>query len=364
MAITITPAVANIGGNITVSLPAGCRCRVQLYLGTKSLTDGTYENEAEISLPAKTWLPLLPDCGDTRSLPAAQAPWVLVEIYDGTGQYKETAEKRFDVVVGSQYAPELDWLLSAKNDLSQVLNPAYKSMYFQGVTQVLAQTEVRCWTGAKLKKITLQVDGKTYESDTEEVVSDALSSMGQVPVTITATDTRGLSTSYTETIEVTPYARPVAVLGGQGVFRCSSTGNPDPGGTNLYVHAAPRVYPLSKENTGGIRIRVTPVGYTPGAFSQTPLAAQGVVSGVQLAPEYNYLVELQPYDMVCQGNILSVTIPKQAIYAHQKDAALALGMYSEKGGLEVAWPARFYSPVFLGNTALTESALKKLLQLI
>lgn len=317
-----------------------------------------------IPLEASAWLPLLPDCADTTALPGANAPWLLVEIYDETGQYKETAEVRFDVVVTDDFAPELNWMLYPKNDLSSVLDPAYESTYFQGITQVLAQTDVRCWEGATVAKVTMEVEGKTYCGTTENLVSYALTSVGEVAVTLTATDSRGLSISYEDFVTVTPYARPVVVLGEKGVFRCDASGNADTGGNYLYVHAGASVFPLSGENTGGILCRVTPVGLTPGDFPQTVLEAEGVVEGAQLLPEYNYLVELLPFDGVCQGNILPLTIPKQTVYAHQKDASLALGMYCDKGGLEVAWPARFYDTLSLGSATLTEESLQKLLDLI
>ena len=361
MAIVITPAVANIGESITVSLPENCRCRVQLCLEKDTLTDGAFEEKAQILLQPYIWLPRITSCADTRDLPDAQAPWVLVEIYDEQGQYKETVEKRFDVVVPQKYAPDIDWFFFPQNDLSQVLDPVYADFYFQGVTRVRAQTYVHCHEGASVKSVTMEAEGKTYQSATEELVSDVLTGMGKIPVKITATDTRGLSVSYTDYVTVTPYARPVAVLGEQGVFRCDEKGNPDPGGTYLYVHAAATVFPLSGENQAGLSCRVTPVGMTPGAFS--PIE-RGIVPGAVLLPEDNYLVELLPYDSVCQGNILSVTVPKQAVYAHQTDDSLALGMYRDQGGLEVAWPARFYDTLTIGSATLTEEALEKLLDLI
>lgn len=364
MSITITPAVANIGESITVSLPENCRCRVQCVLNGEYLTDGTFEEEAQIFLQPSQWLPLLPTCNHTTALPAKDAPWLLVEIYDETGQYKETAEVRFDVVVGDQFAPDLDWFLFPKNDLSSVLDPAYENTYFQGITQVLAETYVRCWEGATVAKVTMEVEGKTYEAATENLVSHALTSVGQVAVKLTATDSRGLSVSYEDFVTVTPYARPVAVLGEKGVFRCDENGNKDAGGSYLFVHAGARVFPLSGENKGGIRCRITPVGRTPGDFLEAPLESEGVVEGVVLLPEWNYLVELQPFDGVCQGNILSITVPKQTVYAHQKDASLALGMYCDKGGLEVAWPARFYDTLSLGSATLTEETLQKILALV
>ena len=361
MSITIKPETAQMGRYLTISLPENSTCRVQCYLGRQAITDGTYRDIADILLEPDKWLTHLPTCADTRTLDAKDAPWVEIEIYDLEGQYKETVEKRFDIVVGKDFAPELNWVLSPVNTLSQVLEAPFQNMYFQGVSQVQADFEVRCWEGASLSKITLEAQGKTYEAASGSLVSQVLTAMGNLQVTVSATDSRGLTTCYQETITITPYARPVVALGEQGVFRCDPEGNADPGGSCLYVHAAATVFPLAGENRGHLSCRVYPVGTTPGDFSSLETA---IVPGAVLLPEYSYILELLPYDRICQGAILQLTIPKEMPYAHQTDEGLALGMYRDKGGLEVAWPVHLHSALTLGGTTLTEDTLKKLLKLL
>ena len=361
MSITIKPETAQMGRYMAITLPENCTCRVQCYLGKEAITDGTYRDIADILLEPNKWLAHLPDCADTRTLDAKDAPWVEIEIYDLEGQYKETVEKRFDIVVGQDFAPELHWVLSPVNTLSQVLEAPFQNMYFQGVSQVQADFDVRCWEGASLSKITLEAQGKTYEGVSGSLVSQVLTSMGNLELTVSATDSRGLTTTYQETIPVTPYARPVATLGDMGVFRCDGEGNPDPGGSYLYVHAAATAFPLAGENQGHLSCRVYPVGTTPGDFSSLETA---LVPGAVLLPEYSYILELLPYDRVCQGAILQLTIPKQTPYAHQTDEGLALGMYRDKGGLEVAWPVHLSDTLTLGSTTLTEEILQNLLKLL
>ena len=363
MTITVTPTVVQMGQTLTITLPANCSCRVLCYFGLQTLIDGTYTDKAVIPLIPGVWLPQLPTCADTRLLPPNHSPWVEVEAYDKNGQFLQRWGKRFDIVVGQEFAPELDWLLTADNTLSQIMKPSYGGLYFQGVSRVQAATEARCWDGATLVKTAMEIEGKTYEGLNETLISHVLTTMGQTVVKISATDSRGLTTTYQETITITPYSRPVAVVGEQGIYRCDDKGNPDDGGSYLYVHAAATTYPLTEGNTGYLRYRITLVGSTPGSFSSANLQS-GILPGVMLLPEYNYTLELLPCDQVCQGNVLQITVPKRGVYAHQTDDGLALGMYRQDGGLEVGWPARFYNTVTLGSTTLTEDTLKKLLKLL
>ena len=363
MDISVTPAVAKLGEKLTVNLPGNYWCRVLCYLGPDALEDGDYQHKAEIPLYPYLWLQFLPDCTDTRSLPPERVPWVEVEVYDDDGVVLARLEERFDIVVGQEFAPELDWDLSPVNTLSQILQPGYQDRYFQGVSRVQAVTDVNCWPGARVVKTNLEVEGKTYEGLNGPLQSHVLTSMGETLVKISATDSRGLTTTYQEIIHLTPYTRPVAALAEQGAYRSDDAGNPDPEGSYLSVYALATTYPLTGGNEGYLRYRLTPVGGSPGSFSTVSLE-QGVVPGVVLLPEYSYTLEILPCDQVCQGNILQVTIPKRGVYAHQTDDGLALGMYRQQGGLEVAWPARFYDSVSIGSATLTEDTLKKLLKLL
>ena len=78
----------------------------------------------------------------------------------------------------------------------------------------------------------------------------------------------------------------------------------------------------------------------------------GLLPGAVSDPQSSYTLCLGITDGVGQSASVTCTVLTEKIYWHRGSDFLALGMYTQHGGLECGWPARFYGDVFIGDVPL------------
>ena len=102
--------------------------------------------------------------------------------------------------------------------------------YIQSVSQIVVQTTAEGIYGSTIQDIQVQCGKLTGAG---ERVVFALDDSGNIPITVTVTDSRGRSSVWEEMIQVRPYQKPVVTI--RQVYRCDEQGQMQPDGEFLKV---------------------------------------------------------------------------------------------------------------------------------
>lgn len=228
--------------------------------------------------------------------------------------------------------------------------------YIQGVSKVKAAITASGKYGTSIASTSMSVEGKSYGSSTS-YTSGFLSGYGSITVTVTAKDKRGFSSSASYTINVLAYTKPSAKV--TKCVRCLEGGTEDDSGTYLRIKASKSFSALpvngTNQNTCKLRFRWRLATAAVSAFSEwsTFLSTtggsnfDGVVKSVAFTAQNSYVIEFAAEDLVFGTNAgMTYIIPSETVYWHRTQAGLALGMYEQRGGLEVGWKSVFYGNVY------------------
>lgn len=99
--------------------------------------------------------------------------------------------------------------------------------------------------GASIQKYEVSVDGKTYTGN--GITTNVIQISGNVPITVTATDSRGQKTTVTVYATVQPYALPK--ITGVSSYRCNASGELDASGAYICIHATGELSAINNQNS-------------------------------------------------------------------------------------------------------------------
>ncbi len=243
-------------------------------------------------------------------------------------------DKTFTVVESDLTRPEVD--VSVTLDNGSLLSK-FDGLWIQGKSRAKVKLSATGQYGADIKSYSAQVDGKTYNS--QEFTSDVLQSAGNVKITGYAKDSRNITGSAEQTVNVREYAKPLVIpLGSENAVLCyRSDGNGKRVGNSesVWVKAARSYYRLEGNNTCALRYRVKPANdawddsthkwadLIPG--SGTVNSYDALIPSKVFALTESYTVQIMAIDDIGESDIKTFEIPTQ-------DVALHLG----KGGKKVA----------------------------
>lgn len=251
----------------------------------------------------------------------------------------------------------------------------FDTLFIQGKSRVRAEDfSAEGRYGSSITSCSISVEGESYGS-ADNFTSEYLSGYGTVAVTISATDSRGLTNSITEYIDVIAYSNPkiMAVEDEDDIIckRCDNKGNIADSGTYLKVKAR-RSYSkvVSSEvqkNFCSIAVRFKPSG---GAYSEwytildkedltTNAIDSNPLLGGALAVDSSYEVQVCAKDDMGAESYATFYIPTDKIDSHEGKGFLALGKYSEKEGFECAWKAEFYEDVTIRGNKVTDFIIEE-----
>ena len=253
-----------------------------------------------------------------------------------------------------------------------VLSSPFDSLFIQGKSRVKADFAVEGQHGSTITSCSVSVEGETYGTE-DDFTSEYLSKYGEVAVTITATDSRGITGTVVENIDVIAYSKPkiMGISDGSDIVctRCDANGDITPSGTYLKVQAKrsySKVVSDVQKNFCAIvvRYRATSGTYTPW---YTVLAKDSLTTNVldkpllngALAVDTSYDVQVGVKDDISDVVYATFHIPTDKIQSHEGNGFLALGKYSEKGGLECAWKAEFYDDVTIHGGKITDFPIEE-----
>ena len=221
------------------------------------------------------------------------------------------------------------------------LNAPLNSIYVKGKSKVkVSVSGLTGKYGATIKSCNVTIAGK---NGNPPYTSDYLIASGDVPITITATDSRGFTTTktYTDVVTVLDYAAP-RILPASGedeviAARCDEAGNFNANGIYLRIKAKREYSRLEQKNLCQIQYRYRVDG---GAFTAwtTILAANassdevdtGAILGT-LDVASSYFVQVRALDYVGEATSTSITISTEKVYWHRAGSlgSFGFGKYAE-----------------------------------
>lgn len=256
-----------------------------------------------------------------------------------TRQVGDTQSMTLTLTVPASVKPAVSAALSDEAGYLGTFND-----YVQGKSRLKLNATASQAYGSQIKSYTFIVDGKTTASTSNEVTVDLLSA-GTISVIVRVTDGRGrVSTDYTTTITVLPYAAPQITA--MTASRCKKDGTPDPTGTYVNVVFSGAISVLNNINTAVWKVgRKKPTDEywteTTVTVSQkyAPNSVPTIISGI--AVNSPYIFRISATDTVT-GTVTSVEIPVPAGYAFLRTNAnldgLSFGKEEVKPNtLGVAW---------------------------
>lgn len=345
---------------LTVSTGTSFQYKAEYLFGSEVLaTEDTITGSREITVDPSVWLPKFTDRANTENLSDGVAPSVRVTAFSGSTQAGTPSVMRFDIRVPNEYSPSLTVTeLSPVSDLPS----SVAGLYLQSRSRVKAVFTAAGQYGASIATSVMEVDGESYD-EADGYTSEFLSVYGEKTVKITATDSRGLTTSYSGKIQVIAYTKPkVEVL---LCARCDEYGVPSETGAYLKIHAS-RTY--SKVMHGGEQLNRCTIRYRwksetsdwsgweailPGADLSTNSVETAPLLGT-LDPKAAYAVQIGVSDDLGGTNEVTYGIGGEEVYMHRTKDAMGLGKYVQgQRLLDCAWDAWFRGRVLIGEDGIT-----------
>lgn len=225
-----------------------------------------------------------------------------------------------------------------------ILGDPFDTLYIKGKAKIkatLAEGEGKY--GASIASCKITIGGKTEDSP---YTSDYLISSGDVSVTGTVTDSRGISRTYTSKITVLDYATPriLPISGEDEVIsaRCDESGNLTANGTYLRIKAKRDYSKLSvsgeQNNFCKIQYRYKADGGSYNTWTtilEDNASSDEVDTGAilgSLEVTKSYFVQVRAVDSVGEAMSTSNTISTEKVYWHRAGSigSLGFGKYAEE----------------------------------
>ena len=259
----------------------------------------------------------------------------------GDGEYKEI---QLYIPSTDDTQPTATMTLLAVNSLEAPFN----TLYIRGRSRVQATfTNVDGKYGADVESYRLLVDGGLCGSeDPSGCISTLLATEGTRRVSGFVTDTRGISRTYSQDIEVLTYSAPTVIpVSGESEIvcaRCDASGSFTESGTYIRIKAKRRYSHLvsggTQHNFCKIQYRYKPHGGTYSDWAtilDTTAASDEVDTGALLGTldvSTSYSVHIRAIDDMGESASSTVLVPTERIYAHRAGSrnAFAFGKYVEE----------------------------------
>ena len=213
-----------------------------------------------------------------------------------------------------------------------------KTLYIRGKTRVKAiLSDGDPKYGASIASYKVTIGGRTENSP---YTFDWLSTMGDVTITGTVTDSRGFSKTYTKKITVIDYASP-RILPASGedeviAARCDAAGNLNANGIYLRIKAkrdySRVVYSEDQKNFCAIEYRFSADGVSFSAWTtilEADASSDEVDTGAILGTldvATSYVVQIRAVDDVGEVTTTSITVSTEKVYMHRAGSINALGI--------------------------------------
>lgn len=343
---SVTGAV-DAGGTLNIvmnRLNTAYRHRAVVEFGGRSLTTEPYGDSVSVGIPLE-WLEEIPDA-------ASGTATVRVTTYTdescttAVGQV-QTAE--FTIRAGSSARPVIAAGALTASPVQTGAAAGFRA-YIQGKSRVrieLDASQLTLVAGATVMSYSAGMGGSFVGSS---YTSDVLTAAGDLTVTYTVTDSRGLTGSGSVQIRVESYAPPR--LTNVSIYRASGA-EADQAGTDLYVKATLAYSAVAGENSADLY-----GGYLSGSTWVEEALESGAgeaIAGV-LDVAKSYRARVRAVDALGGEALVEAVIPTAGVSMHFRDGGVGVrfGGYAEDGNFTVDWPAVFKGNVQVLGTLTAE----------
>lgn len=275
-----------------------------------------------------TWTPGAEQFG--ALIPTASSGLLTIEcttLYEG--ELIGTTTSTMTLSVPADSAPVLSegWaMLSHTNDGTAASSIGACVVGFSKAVVTFDVSKVSARYGARMQSLTARLGGLTSEGGVLGTITST-----ETAVVVTATDSRGKSSSETLTIAAHPYSIPV--LSGVSVYRADINGDESEAGAFYAVTAA-----VSFSAAGGaidcaLTAAIKPAGGSYGAEDALVSGEMAVLGGA-LSDTTTYIVRVSALDTLGGAASIEVTIPTAAAAFHIREGGdgIGLGKYGEAEG--------------------------------
>ena len=374
--ITVTlPMIAgastiSAAGNVTLGnacsvrwtpIAASLRYKLRFALGSWSYTTGVIHPN---TTAAYTYTGYAIPLDVANQIPNSPTGTMTVTLYTysdsgGTSQLGSADSETFTVTVPNNSSTQPSVGFASLTPVSSLAAP-FNGLYIKGKSKIKVTLSTGGKYGASIVESSFTVDGKNYGNG---ATSDYLSNIGTLTITAYVKDSRGFPGSYSTSITVHDYAKPTIQV--SVCARSDASGNLSDTGTSLKI-AAQRSF-LSVGGYNSCRMWYQwKLATAPDSSFSSQIALtnnesySGVITNVVFNTQASYVIRIGVTDSVGETATATFTILTEKIYWHRGNDFLALGMYTQNGGFECGWPARFYSQVYIGDVTL-ENYIKNLI---
>jgi uncharacterized repeat protein (TIGR02543 family) len=240
--------------------------------------------------------------------------------------------------------------------VDNLTSPGFVKGYSK-VQAVFDTSKISHAVGASAGTYAISLQGVSVSgSSTTLVSSNTITLAGTVTITYTVTDSRGRSTTATQTISVNDYANPA--IGSLNCFRCYNTQPPiaDDGQPYMAVTANCTFTQLSN-NAITITVQAKPTGGSYTSYGTLQNGTQAVIGGSFLA-DTSYFVKVTVTDSVGNSAYTEMSMPRRSWDFHVRHTAngagAAFGKVTEHDlTLQLATNWEF----MIGSTSISENDL-------
>lgn len=298
---------------------------------------------------------------------------VTIKLYTFSGETNlGSNDVSFTAYVASEANTQPSITINEIKPISSLASP-FNTLYIQGLSRVKVDFTASGVRGSSITSRSIVVEGETFDSS-DDYTSKYLSGHGEITVTLSATDSRGITGSVTRKINVMAYAKPkiMGAVDGADIVcsRCDKNGNITDSGTYLKVKARrsySKVVSDVQKNFCAIVVRYGTVNDQMSSWQtilakdnlSTNIVDSGALLGGALAVDTSYVVQVGVKDDISDVVYATFNIPTDKINSHEGNGFFALGKYSEKAGFECAWDAEFYKDVTIRGDKIADFSVEE-----
>jgi hypothetical protein len=152
----------------------------------------------------------------------------------------------------------------------------------RGLSKIkVTATNVSAKYSATIKSYAIVIDGVRYTSSS--VTTGALKNAGDSPVTVTVTDSRGRSGSWSYTMKVQDYNTPYVTK--MTAIRCNQSGASDDRGAYIKVTFSAKIYNLGNQNTALYKLK-----YRKTSEADYTIISLVDITGNYAPTDYSYII--------------------------------------------------------------------------
>lgn len=294
---------------------------------------------------------------------------VVVETYSDSGYSNKIGEsdELTQVVsfVSSEVQPDISCVISDPTNFKDTVGGG---KFIQNISKVMITPSAKMKYGATFSNARVSLDGMTYTSSSLSSITSnvikflSLNSISDnLPLTLTITDSRNISSTYSTNIEVYRYIYPYVDI--FEAVRCDDNGTPNEEGYNIRLNISSYIYKLN-DNTHTFTVKIKKASDStynsideltdlPGVYDTSTgtykFENNAIIKGASTEYSYDIILILNDTIKDESSRHIRLGVGYSLIDIHPSAKGVAFGKVSEYEAFECAMPSRFTKDVLITN---------------